>query len=79
MSKNSIYDSWAKHINVKYRWIHGAIDEKLMELKKIYTNKNGVHMLTKVVGFCEEVQVRRLEFWVYLPHGLERVVRWPNY
>ncbi|RDX69418.1 hypothetical protein CR513_51470, partial [Mucuna pruriens] len=39
----------SKHIDVRYHWIHDALDAKLVELANVYTNDNGVDIMTKVV------------------------------
>ncbi|CAH9088439.1 unnamed protein product [Cuscuta epithymum] len=49
LSKNSMYHARTKHIDVRYHWLRNVIEEKLMKLKKVHTNKNGADMLTKVV------------------------------
>ena len=47
--KNSTFHSRSKHIDVRYHWIRDALDAKLLELAKIYTNDNGVDMMTKAL------------------------------
>ncbi|RDX89857.1 hypothetical protein CR513_28352, partial [Mucuna pruriens] len=37
----------SKHIDVRYHWIHNALDAKLLELPKVHIGDNGVDMLTK--------------------------------
>jgi hypothetical protein len=49
LSKNSTYHSWMKHIDVRYHWLRLIVDQQLMQLKKIHTDKNPADMLTKVV------------------------------
>ena len=48
-SKNSIYHSHTKHIDVRYHWLRLVLEKQLMQLRKIHTEKNSVDMLTKVV------------------------------
>ena len=60
LSKNSMYHARTKHIDVRYHWLRVVIEERLMKLKKIHTNKNGADMLTKVVPgskleFCSKL------------------------
>ena len=60
LSKNSMYHARTKHIDVRYHWLRVVIEEQLMKLKKIHTNKNGADMLTKVVPgskleFCSKL------------------------
>ena len=49
LSKNSTFHSRSKHINVRYHWIRDVLEKKLLQLKKIYTDKNGSDMLTKIL------------------------------
>uniref|UniRef100_A0A2N9EH16 Integrase catalytic domain-containing protein n=1 Tax=Fagus sylvatica TaxID=28930 RepID=A0A2N9EH16_FAGSY len=49
LSKNSTYHSRTKHIDVRYHWLRLIIDQQLMQLRKIHTDKNPADMLTKVV------------------------------
>ena len=49
LGKNSTFHSRSKHIDVRYHWIRDALDAKLLELAKIYTNDNGVDMMTKAL------------------------------
>ena len=60
LSKNSMYHSRTKHINVRYHWIRDVIEQKLLKLKKIHTSKNDADMLTKSVPvsklmFCSKL------------------------
>ena len=49
LSKNSTYHSQTKHIDVRCHWLRLIVDQQLMQLRKIHTDKNPVDMLTKVV------------------------------
>ncbi|KAM1487717.1 hypothetical protein ACFX2I_001756 [Malus domestica] len=49
LSKNTTYHSRTKHIDIRYHWIRDAIENKLLQLKKIHTDNNSSDMLTKVV------------------------------
>uniref|UniRef100_A0A2N9HS85 Integrase catalytic domain-containing protein n=1 Tax=Fagus sylvatica TaxID=28930 RepID=A0A2N9HS85_FAGSY len=49
LSKNSTYHSRTKHIAVRYHWLRLIVDQQLMQLRKIHTDKNPADMLTKVV------------------------------
>ncbi|RDX74745.1 hypothetical protein CR513_45467, partial [Mucuna pruriens] len=49
LGKNSTFHSRSKHIDVRYHWIHDALDAKLLELAKVHTDDNGANMMTKVV------------------------------
>ena len=49
LSKNSMYHSRTKHIDVRYHWLRLAIEEQMLQLKKIHTDDNVADMLTKVV------------------------------
>uniref|UniRef100_A0A2N9EWM8 Integrase catalytic domain-containing protein n=1 Tax=Fagus sylvatica TaxID=28930 RepID=A0A2N9EWM8_FAGSY len=50
LSKNSTYHSRTKHIDVRYHWLRLMVDQQLMQLRKIHTEKNPTDMLTKVVS-----------------------------
>uniref|UniRef100_A0A2N9FPQ8 Reverse transcriptase Ty1/copia-type domain-containing protein n=1 Tax=Fagus sylvatica TaxID=28930 RepID=A0A2N9FPQ8_FAGSY len=50
LSKNSTYHSLMKNIDVRYHWLRLIVDQQLMQLRKIHTNKNPADMLTKVVS-----------------------------
>ncbi|RDY02478.1 hypothetical protein CR513_14057, partial [Mucuna pruriens] len=39
----------SKHIDVRYHWIHDALDDKLLKLTKIHTDNNGADMMTKAL------------------------------
>ena len=49
LSKNSMYHSRPKHINVRYHWLRLAIEEQMLQLEKVHTDDNAADMLTKVV------------------------------
>ncbi|KAM2380536.1 hypothetical protein EV1_040838 [Malus domestica] len=49
LSKNTAYHSRTKHIDIRYHWIRDAIENKMLQLKKIHTDNNSSDMLTKVV------------------------------
>lgn len=49
LSKNPTFHSRPKHIEVRYHLIHYALDAKILELEKVYTNDNGVDMITKTL------------------------------
>ncbi|CAH9062481.1 unnamed protein product [Cuscuta epithymum] len=49
LSKNSMYHSRTKHIDIRYHWIRETIDQQLLRLVKINTKENPSDMLTKVV------------------------------
>jgi hypothetical protein len=49
LSKNSMYHSRTKHIDLRYHWIRDAVLNKMFQLRKIHTDKNSSDMLTKVV------------------------------
>uniref|UniRef100_A0A2N9I3V5 CCHC-type domain-containing protein n=1 Tax=Fagus sylvatica TaxID=28930 RepID=A0A2N9I3V5_FAGSY len=40
LSKNSTYHSRTKHIDVRYHWLRLIVDQQLMQLRKIHTDKN---------------------------------------
>ena len=47
LSKNYMYHSHTKHIDVRCHWLRSITEEKLMVLNKIHKEKNVVDMLTK--------------------------------
>ncbi|RDX72140.1 hypothetical protein CR513_48417, partial [Mucuna pruriens] len=50
LGKNLTFHSMSKHIDVRYHWIHDALDAKLLELAKVYTDDNDADMMTKVLS-----------------------------
>ena len=50
LSKDSMYHSRSKHIEVRYHWLRLVVQQRSFQLEKIHTNKNPVDMLTKVVS-----------------------------
>ena len=50
LSKNSVYHSRSKHIEVRYNWLRLIVEQQLFELENIHTNENPADMLTKVVS-----------------------------
>ena len=44
LSKNFMYHSCKKYIDMKCHWLLSIIEEKLMVLNKIHINKNIVHV-----------------------------------
>ena len=50
LSKNSMYHSRSKHIEVRYHWLRLVVELRSFELEKIHTDKNPTNMLTKVVS-----------------------------
>ena len=49
LSKNSTFHSRSKHIDVRYHWMRDVINNKLLELEKVYTNDNGADTMTKAL------------------------------
>ncbi|RDX57807.1 hypothetical protein CR513_62924, partial [Mucuna pruriens] len=47
LGKNSTFHSRSKHIDVRYHWIHDALDAKLLELVKVHTDDKGADMMIK--------------------------------
>ena len=50
LSKNSMYHSCSKHIEVRYHWLRLVVEKQSFELEKIHTDENPADMLTKVVS-----------------------------
>lgn len=49
-SKNSMYHSKSKHIELRHHWTLDVLEKKELVLEKIHTANNGFDMLTKVVS-----------------------------
>ena len=49
LSKNAMYHSRTKHIDIRYHWIREVMEQQLLQLVKIHTNRNAADMLMKVV------------------------------
>ena len=49
LGKNSSFHARSKHIDVRYHWIRDDINDKMFELEKIHTDRNGSDMLTKAL------------------------------
>ena len=50
LSKNSMYHSRSKHIEVRYNWLRLVVELRSFELEKIHIDENPADMLTKVVS-----------------------------
>jgi len=49
LGKNSTFHSRSKHIDVRYHWIHDALEARLPDLAKVHTNDNCADMMTKTL------------------------------
>ena len=49
LSKNTVYHTRTKHIDVRYHWIKKDIEEQLFQIRKIHTDENTADMMTKVI------------------------------
>ena len=49
LTKNSVFHSRTKHIELKYHFIRSILDEELLKLEKIHTSQNPADMLKKGV------------------------------
>ena len=47
LGKNSTFHSRSKHIDMRYHWIRGALDAKLLELAKIHTDDKGDELMQR--------------------------------
>lgn len=47
--KNSAFHVRTKHIDRRYYFIKSLLEEQILKLEKIHTNKNTTNILTKVV------------------------------
>ncbi|CAA0814958.1 cysteine-rich RLK (RECEPTOR-like protein kinase) 8 [Striga hermonthica] len=50
LSKNAMYHSPTKHIDVRYHWLRQVVKEQQFRLEKIHTNKNPADMMKVVTG-----------------------------
>ena len=58
LSKNSMYHSRTKHIDIRYHWIREVMEQQLLKLVKVHTKENPADMLTKGVTY-EKLQLCR--------------------
>ncbi|WVZ00881.1 hypothetical protein V8G54_026950 [Vigna mungo] len=49
LTKNPMFHSRSKHIDVRYNWIREALDEKKLKIEKIHTDLNWSDMMTKSI------------------------------
>ncbi|CAA0834695.1 Unknown protein [Striga hermonthica] len=49
LSKNAMYHSRTKHIDVRYHWLRQAVEEQQFKLEKIHIDENPADMMTKVI------------------------------
>ncbi|WVZ01079.1 hypothetical protein V8G54_027148 [Vigna mungo] len=49
LTKNPMFHSRSKHIDVRYHWIREALDEKKLKIEKIHTDLNWSDMMTKSI------------------------------
>jgi len=49
LGNNLTFHSRSKHIDVRYHWIHDALDANLLELEKVHTDDNDADMITKTL------------------------------
>ncbi|WVY90442.1 hypothetical protein V8G54_035956 [Vigna mungo] len=49
LTKNPMFHSRSKHIDVRYHWIREALDEKKLKIEKIHTDLNWSDMMTKLI------------------------------
>jgi len=45
----SVFHGRSKHIDVRYHWIRGVLDAKLLELEKIHIDDNDSDMMTNTL------------------------------
>ena len=51
LAKNPVFHAKTKHIAMKYHFIHDVLEEKIMELVKVYTDDIPIDLLTKGLAF----------------------------
>jgi hypothetical protein len=49
LSKNPMFHSRSKHIELKYHWIRDVLENKELVLEKIHMSENGSDILTKSI------------------------------
>lgn len=67
LSKNPIFYSRSKHVDVKYHWIREKLEEKLFLLKKVHTDNNKSNMMTKALPMMKLDACRRKAGMMNLP------------
>ena len=50
LTKNQIYHTRTKHIDIKFHFIWEILDEDDIELKKFHTKENPTDILTKIIS-----------------------------
>ena len=60
LTKNSSFHSKFKYIDIRYHWTRDVLEEKLLQLQKIHTDRNGSDMMTKHLSkvkheFCRKI------------------------
>mgnify|MGYP003702715135 CR=1 FL=1 len=60
LSKNFIFHSRSKHIDVRYHWIRDVLDSKLLQLENVHTDDNISDMLTKTLLRDKHLKCRTL-------------------
>jgi hypothetical protein len=66
MSSNPVTEKRSKHIDIRYHYIRGVIEDKLVEVFYIDGNENPADMLTKNLGHVKFLKCREqfgLEFY----------------
>ena len=58
-------------ILICYHWIRDTLENKLLSLEKIHTDRNGSNMLTKALSRDKTEVCRQMENLVKPPHQLE--------
>ena len=49
LSKNIMYHTRMKHIDVRYHWIMKAIEQQLFQIRKIHIDENTIDMMMMVI------------------------------
>ena len=59
LSKNPMFHSRSKHIDVRYHWIRDVLESKQLKIEKIHTDDNASDMMTKALPNEKIVRCRR--------------------
>ena len=49
LSKNPMFYSRSKHIDIKYHWIRDVLESNQLKVEKIHTDDNALDMMTKAL------------------------------
>ena len=67
LSKNPMFHSRSKHIDVRYHWVRDVIESKQLMLEKIHTDDNASDMMTKALPKDKIIHCRKTAGVMELP------------